>query len=118
MDPNLVLLRLLASVARIRFYQDQPDEDRFRHLAAEAAIVAEDVEALNGWLAAGGFLPGRWTPGRDRTPAAVAETLVPEHVAAALAAVNERAEDDWRDGQDHAAAHYAEMFIAAYRGDV
>jgi len=52
MDPDSCLGELLALVVGV-------DEDRPPGPAA-AARMAELVQALDGWLARGGFLPARW----------------------------------------------------------
>ena len=56
MDPNLTLEVMMARVSRILEANDneQPVKQE------DAVELAESVEALNGWIAKGGFLPTAW----------------------------------------------------------
>ena len=56
MDPNATLKQMLHLAAIL---QDQGDPDP--EIAAELATL---VQAMNDWLARGGFLPAAWETGR------------------------------------------------------
>lgn len=61
MDPTETLNNLLELVAKLRGYEDsgeEPDEPgEYYNIATE---MAAGIEALNGWLLQGNFLPGPW----------------------------------------------------------
>lgn len=59
MDPNETLRLLRLTVAQMRV--DESPEIRKAH----ADEIAEYVEALDGWLSGGGFLPDAWLAGRE-----------------------------------------------------
>lgn len=56
MDPNATLKQMLYLAAVI---QDTSDPD-----PADAAELGALVQAMNDWLARGGFLPAAWAIGR------------------------------------------------------
>jgi len=58
MDPNANIKELLSLAASIR--KDYEDEDGNGVDQDDANRLAELIEALDGWLSKGGFLPGRW----------------------------------------------------------
>lgn len=62
MDPNECLSRMLRAANEI---EDTTDEIERSMLADELACL---VNALDGWIKAGGFLPAAWVPKRDTIP--------------------------------------------------
>jgi hypothetical protein len=60
MDPNTVLRALRQLTARIDEISANPDRD-WSDVALEAL---EGIDALDGWLTRGGFLPEAWSTGR------------------------------------------------------
>lgn len=62
MDPNANLEEQLELVARLLYEEaeDDIDEDYLQDRADMAIRLAELVEALNGWITRGGFLPRAW----------------------------------------------------------
>jgi len=56
MDPNANLKELLELAQEIREAYDADETIS----EADSARLAELVEALDGWLSKGGFLPGKW----------------------------------------------------------
>lgn len=58
MDPNANLKEMLELAASI--IEAYEDEDGNGVDQDDANRLAELVEALDGWLSKGGFLPGRW----------------------------------------------------------
>ena len=60
MDPDANLAEL-CELARIIIEADEDEVD-----AADARRLAELVEALDGWITGGGFLPARWRAGAVR----------------------------------------------------
>jgi hypothetical protein len=65
MDPDAALDELLALVDRMTTLADMHLPPRV--IAHDMNRMIELVEALDGWLVAGGYLPSRWHPAR-RTP--------------------------------------------------
>lgn len=61
MDPNAALQELLALKAKIMRQWDAAD-DTCDFDEADVIRMAELVEALDGWIRKGGFLPERWRP--------------------------------------------------------
>lgn len=59
MDPNanLVEQRLILKRIEVTSSEEWPDQTE---LAGMAMRLAELVEALDGWLSGGGFLPAAW----------------------------------------------------------
>jgi hypothetical protein len=53
MDPNQALADILAQLRTMQYTDGDTWDDSARQLA-------ESVEALDGWLTMGGFLPDRW----------------------------------------------------------
>ena len=60
MDPNVILRALRQLTARIEEIGREPGAD-WSDLAVEAL---EGIEALDGWLTRGGFLPDPWAANR------------------------------------------------------
>lgn len=62
MDPNANLSEMRRIAARILAALDAADEDTGEWMCDphDTACLAELVEALDGWLSRGGFLPARW----------------------------------------------------------
>jgi hypothetical protein len=58
MDPSETLKRIQALAAKIIKQSELRDEDTSESL--DAYELAENVEALDGWLKRGGFLPKSW----------------------------------------------------------
>lgn len=58
MDPNSDLKKMLKLAAKM--LRDHEDEDLEGIDRDDANRLAEMVEALDGWLSKGGFLPGKW----------------------------------------------------------
>jgi hypothetical protein len=56
MDPNETLRMLRLAIRQAR----QSDTDRMVTLAESLETVTELAEALDEWLARGGFLPSEW----------------------------------------------------------
>ena len=56
MDPDETLKRIRALAARIIAVADKDDED----MSSEGLELAELVQALDTWIASGGFLPRAW----------------------------------------------------------
>jgi hypothetical protein len=64
MDPNATLAELRTMAAQIIELEDS-DSDESEQMIAEIAIdLAERVQALDQWIARGGFLPLDWAQGR------------------------------------------------------
>lgn len=60
MDPNACLLHLRAMARSILVQLDNDEEVD----ASDVDEIATMVESLDSWIAAGGFLPERWTVAR------------------------------------------------------
>ncbi len=56
MDPQATLNQLRELVTEVR----QSDAFNLEQLAGLAIDLANNVEALDGWLSRGGFLPSSW----------------------------------------------------------
>lgn len=67
MDPNATLDELLALTRSLLNTPDADGVAESRLDPADAIRAAELVEALDGWLMMGGYLPRRWQPA-DRPP--------------------------------------------------
>lgn len=67
MDPNANLAEQLRLTAEIEDLLDPASETYgdTPTLEATAARLVELVEALNGWIVGGGFLPKAWGRGRS-----------------------------------------------------
>jgi len=66
MDPNAALARVRDAYARLNALFDHADResldtDQLEALWINACDLAESTEALDEWLAKGGFLPQDWT---------------------------------------------------------
>jgi hypothetical protein len=63
MDPNANLAELRRLVARFMQAWDEADEETGAVTidTDDALRMAELVEALDGWLSKGGFLPAAWS---------------------------------------------------------
>lgn len=66
MDPNETLRLLRLTIVQMRV-DEHPDIRQ-----AHADEIAEYVDALDGWLSGGGFLPGAWQARATGTPAELA----------------------------------------------
>jgi hypothetical protein len=58
MDPNRTLAELLAHAAAVLKVSDEDGD--MRPFWDEVERTAELIQALDGWIAKGGFLPDRW----------------------------------------------------------
>lgn len=70
MDPDANLAEQLRLVANIR-KDDDANDDRAAPVPmpfnpSDVRRLCELVEALDGWIANGGFLPRRWRRGKSR----------------------------------------------------
>lgn len=61
MDPNETLRRIREAVARWTELEGKGPEWQAERTLIAAELI-EHVEALDGWLTRGGFLPWAWTP--------------------------------------------------------
>ena len=59
MDPNACIGEILKLKYKILLAGDDLSSEHMADLAVE---LAELVEALDGWLCKGGFMPDRWSP--------------------------------------------------------
>ncbi len=67
MDPNTTIASALALADAIFADDDALADDYQRSsLESKATQLAEHMQAIDAWLAAGGFLPTRWLAGRTR----------------------------------------------------
>jgi hypothetical protein len=67
MDPNANLEELRRLAAEIlNMTVEQMGETETGDLMARATRLAELIEALDGWLTKGGFLPSAWNATADR----------------------------------------------------
>ncbi len=70
MDPNANLIEQLKLAERLILDADAgPDNAPMRINPTDALRLAELVQALDGWIRSGGFLPAGWQKGwiRDRS---------------------------------------------------
>jgi len=73
MDPNETLRNMRSAAAAVLASWDSADEATEQHLVGSdtrrciehAVMLAEAVQAMDGWLSSGGFLPRKWNEGRN-----------------------------------------------------
>lgn len=63
MDPNATLQELLELRDEVNYEWDQAENEQAAPRDREIRF-AELVDALDGWLSGGGFLPRKWQAGR------------------------------------------------------